>query len=73
MRILVIVGRDFAENAKRRKGKVFSSIYVRRELVSNLSCILTEYDDGHRVNIPVLIESYIVYSLSDKQALERVF
>ncbi len=26
-----------------------------------LSCILTEYDDGCQVNIPGLIESYIVW------------
>ena len=28
MRILVIVGSDFTENVKRRKGKVSSAIYV---------------------------------------------
>lgn len=28
MRILVIVGSDFVENAKRRKGKVSSALYV---------------------------------------------
>lgn len=60
MRILVIVGSDFAENAKRRKGKVSLAIYVSQGLVSDLSCILTAYDDGGQVNIPVLIESYIV-------------
>ncbi len=34
MRILVIVGCDFAENAKCRKSKVSSAIYVNRGLVS---------------------------------------
>ena len=34
MRILVIVGCDFAENAKRRKGKVSLAIYVSQGLVS---------------------------------------
>ena len=34
MRILVIVGCDFPENGKRRKGKVSSAIYVNRGLVS---------------------------------------
>ena len=34
MRILVIVGCDFSENEKRRKGKVFLAIYVSQELVS---------------------------------------
>ena len=34
---------------------------VRQLRVSQyLSCILTEYDDGCQVNIPVLIEFYIV-------------
>ena len=33
-RILVIVGSDFTENVKRRKGKVSSAIYVSRGLVS---------------------------------------
>ena len=34
MRILVIVGCDFPENGKCRKGKVSSAIYVNRGLVS---------------------------------------
>ena len=34
MRILVIVGCDFFENKKRRKGKVSLAIYVSQGLVS---------------------------------------
>ena len=33
MRILVIVGRDFSENEKRRKSKVSLAIYVSQGLV----------------------------------------
>ena len=32
-----------------------------------LSRILTEYDDGHQVNIPELIKSYIVNLASDRR------
>ena len=35
MRILAIVGCDFAENAKCRKSKVFLTLYVSQELVSS--------------------------------------
>ena len=34
MRILVVVGCDFSENEKRRKGKVSLAIYVSQGLVS---------------------------------------
>ena len=36
MRILVVVGCDFSENEKRRKGKVSLAIYVSQGLVSTL-------------------------------------
>ena len=36
MRILMVVGCDFSENEKRRKGKVSLAIYVSQGLVSAL-------------------------------------
>ena len=36
MMILVVVGCDFSENEKRRKGKVSLAIYVSQGLVSTL-------------------------------------
>lgn len=54
MRILVIVGRDFPENGKRRKSKVSSAMLRQPRVSQTLSHILTEYDDGRQVNIPAL-------------------
>ena len=60
MRILARVGCDSPENGEGRKSKVSLAISFSQGLVSYLSRILTEYDDGHHVNIHELIESYIV-------------
>ena len=55
MRILVGVGSDLSENRKTSKGYGFLSTTNQLRVSLRLSHILTEYDDGEQVNIPVLI------------------
>lgn len=54
MRILVIVGSDLPENRKMSKGYGFLGTINQPRVSLHLSCILTEYNDGEQVNIPVL-------------------
>ena len=54
MRILVGVGSDLSENRKTSKGYGFLGTTNQPRVSLHLSRILTEYDDGEQVNIPVL-------------------
>ena len=54
MRILVEVGSNLPENRKMSKGQGFLGTNNYPRVSRYLSCILTEYDDGQQVNIPVL-------------------
>ena len=55
MRILAGVGSDLPENRKMSKERGFLSTNNQLRVSQHLSHILTEYDDGQQVNIPVLI------------------
>ena len=63
MRILVRVGPDLPENRKMSKGQGFLSTINQLRVSRLLSHILTEYDDGQQVNIPVLV-TFIKFSNS---------
>ena len=54
MSIPVIVGSDLPENRKMSKGQGFLSTTNQLRVSRLLSHILTAYDDGQQVNIPVL-------------------
>ena len=54
MRILVGVGSDLSENRKTSKEYGFLGTINQPRVSLHLSRILTEYDDGEQVNIPVL-------------------
>ena len=54
MRILAGVGSDLSENRKTSKGYGFLGTINQPRVSLHLSRILTEYDDGEQVNIPVL-------------------
>ena len=54
MRILVGVGSDLPEKRKTSKGYGFLGTINQPRVSLHLSHILTEYDDGEQVNIPVL-------------------
>ena len=54
MRILAGVGSDLPENRKMSKEQGFLSTINQLRVSRLLSHILTAYDDGQQVNIPVL-------------------
>ena len=55
MQILAGVGSDLPENRKMSKGQGFLGTINQPRVSRYLSHILTEYDDGQQVNIPILV------------------